>query len=375
MKILFTGGGSGGHFYPIIAVAESIRDIAREKRLLKPELYYISTDSYNARLLYDNDIFFKKVQAGKTRRYMSVKNFFDIFKTVAGVFKAIIIVFKIYPDVVFGKGGYASFPVLFAARLLRIPVVIHESDSEPGRVNAWAAKFAVRIAISYPEAAKFFPEDKVALTGNPVRKEILSTREEGAHEFLKLEVAVPLILVIGGSQGAQAINEIIIDSLPELVEKYQIIHQTGKANYETVTTTARIILEKSPHRDRYKPFDYLNDLSLRMAGSVASLVISRAGSSIFEIALWGMPSIIIPIPEKVSHDQTKNAYNYARVGACTVIEEQNLSKSILVSEIEHLMSNPKLMESMSQSAVNFSRPDAAEKIAREILTIALRHER
>ena len=160
MKILFTGGGSGGHFYPIIAIAEELRRIAKEERILDPQLYFMSTDKYNARALYDQDIIFKRAFAGKRRRYKSILNVLDLVKTGTGIVQAVWEVFKIYPDVVFGKGGYASFPALIAAKIFGIPVIIHESDSSPGRVNVWAARFARRIAISYPEAAKYFPEEK-----------------------------------------------------------------------------------------------------------------------------------------------------------------------------------------------------------------------
>ena len=149
MKILFTGGGTGGHFYPIIAIVEALYEEAVEKKVLTPKLYYMAPTKYSARELFDHDIEFIYVPAGKIRKYFSLLNFTDVFKTIWGVISAIIKMYKIYPDIVFGKGGYASFPPLFAARLLNIPIIIHESDSAPGRVNAWAAKFAKKIAISY----------------------------------------------------------------------------------------------------------------------------------------------------------------------------------------------------------------------------------
>src|SRR6185295_10926655 len=148
MKILFTGGGSGGHFYPIISVAEEIRTLSKEYRLITPQLYCMAPTPYNAAALFDNNIIYKKNYAGKLRIYFSILNFFDLFKTAWGIITSLLDVFMIYPDVVFGKGGYASFPVLFAAKILRIPVIIHESDTVPGRVNRWAAKFAYRVAIS-----------------------------------------------------------------------------------------------------------------------------------------------------------------------------------------------------------------------------------
>ncbi len=195
------------------------------------------------------------------------------------------------------------------------------------------------------------------------------------HEFLKLERDIPVIYVTGGSQGAEAVNEAILSALPELVEKYQIIHQAGDLNIKEVTQRARVALVDSPHKDRYKPYAYLNDQALRMTAGVAQLVISRAGSTIFEIALWGIPSIIIPIPEPISHDQKKNAFAYARSGAATVIEQGNLTPHLLVSEITRILSNTQLCTSMSASARGFARADAAGLVADALLNIGLSHER
>jgi len=200
MKILFTGGGSGGHFYPIIAIATEVTKVAQEKKLLKMKMYFAAPEPYDENVLFENGIEYRKVYAGKVRRYFSFMNFFDIFKTGIGILKSMWLVYSIFPDVVFGKGGYGSFPVLVAARILGIPIIIHESDSAPGRVNAWAGKFAERIAVSYASAAKYFPEDKTALTGNPTRQELLTPQKKGASEFLHLESGLPTILILGGSQ-------------------------------------------------------------------------------------------------------------------------------------------------------------------------------
>ncbi|MES2087373.1 MAG: UDP-N-acetylglucosamine--N-acetylmuramyl-(pentapeptide) pyrophosphoryl-undecaprenol N-acetylglucosamine transferase [Patescibacteria group bacterium] len=374
MKILFTGGGTGGHFYPIIAVAQSINKTVKEKRLLPPALYYMANEPYDSRALFDNNINFVKMPAGKLRRYFSLKNVVDLVRTFFGVIKSLWKVFEIYPDVIFGKGGYASFPALFAGRIFRIPIVIHESDSIPGKVNLWAGKFAQDIAVSFPEAAHYFPQEKTAYTGNPIRTDIISVSSTGAHEFLQLEKNIPIILILGGSQGSRLINETLIKILPELVEKFQIIHQTGKNNYAEVSGTTSVILEKTPLKTRYKPFEYLNEMTLRRSAGVADLVISRGGSTLFEIAAWGVPSIIIPLNEAVSHDQTSNAFNYARSGAAVVIEETNLTPHILLHEIERVLSDVNLIAKMRESATKFARVDAADIIALKLLEIGLSHE-
>lgn len=376
MKILFTGGDTGGHFYPIIAVAEALHDLVRERKILEPQLYYAAPDPYDREMLVANALTFVPTAAGKIRRYFSLLNIVDGVKTGWGILRALLRMFFLYPDVVFGKGGYVSFPTVCAARLFRIPVVIHESDAVPGRVNRWAGKFAVRIAVSWAEAAQYFPESRVAHTGNPIRKAILLPAREGAHEFLKLAHDVPVLLVLGGSQGALALNEAVLASLPQLLPHYQVVHQTGPEHLAEMSGRASVLLQNSSLTERYKPFGYLNDLALRMSAGAASLVISRAGSTIFEIAAWGLPSVLVPLPPDVAAEdhQTKNAFTYARAGACVVIEQNNLTPGLLVSEIKRILNNGDVTRKMSASARGFSRADAAKAIAEALLDIALSHE-
>ncbi len=374
MKILLTGGATGGHFYPVIAVAEELNSIARENKIVDMELYFMSPTPYNEGILFNNKIIYKKNYAGKIRRYFSILNFFDLFKTLWGVILSTWDIFMLYPDVVFGKGGYASFPALFAARILRIPVVIHESDSVPGRVNLWAGKFAERVAISYPEASNYFKKEKVAYTSNPIRKDLLIPLTANAHEFLNLKKDIPTILILGGSLGSQTINDALTEALPKLLETYQVIHQTGKTHIEETKKIAEAVLFHSSFKDRYHPYDYMDSLTLRSAAGAADLVISRSGSTIFEIAAWGVPSILIPIRESVSHDQTKNAFAYARSGAAIVIEENNLTGNILYAEVNRILQNPDITRSMRAATKEFTKPNAAHLIAEEILKIALRHE-
>src|ERR1035437_2239464 len=374
MKILLTGGGTGGHFYPIIAVAEELRAIARDNKIADLELYYMSPSPYNAGVLYNEKIIYKKNSAGKMRRYFSVLNFFDFFVTGWGIIRSVCDIFLIYPDVVFGKGGYASFPALFAARIFRIPVVIHESDSVPGKTNLWASKFAQKIAVSYPDAAVHFPKDKVAFTGNPIRKDIIMPLTTNAHAYLKLDPNLPTILILGGSQGSQIINGVIMEALSQLVKKYQIIHQVGKNNIDEVSKISEAVLFQNPQKDRYHLYDYMDGLTLRSAAGAANLVISRAGSTIFEIANWGVPSVIIPIKDSNGNHQVKNAFAYARTGAAQVIEETNLTGNIVNAEVDRILQNPDIAEKMKQASKSFIKPDAAHAIAEEIMKIALRHE-
>ena len=252
---------------------------------------------------------------------------------------------------------------------------MHESDSVPGRVTLWAGKFAKRIAVSYDQAAASFPKDRTAVTGQPIRNIIREKNPDGAFEYLKLDPNVPTILVLGGSLGAEAINDIILDSLPELVKKYQVVHQTGVNNFKQVKARADFDLSKSEFKARYIPFPFLNPLALKMAAGASTLVISRAGSAIFEIAGWGIPSIIIPITESNGDHQKKNAYNYARHGGAVVIEESNLSPTILLAEIQRFYSDKPRAQKMAAAALAFSTPDAATKIAEVLIDICLSHEK
>ena len=376
MKIVFTGGGTGGHFYPIIAVAQRVNQIIDHEKILGAKLYYISDSPYDKEMLFENGLLYERINTGKLRVYFSFKNFFDLVKILLGTMNAILKMFSIYPDVVFGKGGYASFPTIFAARILRIPVVIHESDSVPGRVNKWAGRFAKRVAVSFMEASDYFPKDRVAWTGQPIRVEIehpASRRE--ALEYFKLEEGMPVLLVLGGSQGAELINNTILDALPRLVENYQIIHQTGIKNFKMVTDRALVVLTDNQYKSRYLPIPFLNPLYLRMASGAATLIISRAGSMVFEIAFWGVPSILVPITNTNSNHQKKNAFSYARTGACSIVEEMNMTANILSSEIERITKDKKNYEQMRQNAKAFAKSGAAEKIARELVNIALSHEK
>ncbi len=376
MKILFTGGGSGGHFYPIIAVAEKLRELIDTEKIVDAQFYFMSNDPYNQTVLAEVGLQYVSVPAGKMRVYFSISNFFDIFKTAYGCLVALWKMFLIYPDVVFSKGCYASFPALMAARILRIPVIIHESDSAPGRVTAWSAKFAKRVAVSYPDVAGILDPigKRVAWTGQPIRGSIVQPTKNGAHEYLGLESHVPVIFVTGGSQGATVINDCIIQSLPQLVQKYQIIHQVGVKNIDEVKGLASVVLDTSEHKSRYKPFSYLETLGMKMASGAASVVVSRAGSTIFEIATWGLPSIIIPITVSNGDHQRKNAYNYNRAGACIVLEENNLHPVELVNALNEILGNKETYAKMSVAAHAFAKPNAALTIAQAVLEVAQIHE-
>ena len=374
MKVLFTGGGTGGHFYPIIAIAQKLH-VALEKEGLSDDVkfFYMSDTPYDEAKLAQNRIEFLKVNTGKMRRYFSLKNITDAIKTPIAAFLMIFKLFVLYPDVVVGKGGYASFPALFAARILRIPVIIHESDSAPGKVNKWAGHFAQKIAVSYPYTVQYFPKKKTAVTGNPIRNEIMTPMRDGAYELLGLEPGVPTIVVLGGSQGAQIINDAVTGALPDLLDEFQVVHQVGIQNIRDIEKVLPVMLSGNKHAERYKPLGFLSAEQIRAASGIANIIISRAGSTIFEIALWGVPSIIIPITDSNGDHQLKNAYSYARAGCAEVIEEKNLTPFLLTTEIKRLIDDPARIQQMKDAMAQFADPGAAEKIARQIVNVLVEH--
>lgn len=378
MKIVLTGGGTGGHFYPLIAVVEGIEDICNERRLLEPQFFYIGPAPFDIAALAEHDVDVRFAAAGKIARERNSFNPLQAIKTAIGSVHALFQLFSVYPDVVFSTGGYAAFPTLLAARILKIPLVIYDADAKPGRVSVWSATFARWIAVAHPDAASAFPkklQERIARTGHPIRREIEEPAREGGHEFLKLDATVPTLFILGGSQGARAINEVVLDALPTLLEKYNIVHQTGSANYDEVRGIASVALRNSQHQARYRAFALLNSLALKMAAGITSLALARAGSgTIFELASWGIPAILVPIPLDVSHDQTENAFSYARAGAAIVIEQHNLTEHVLVAEVERLMSNGDTRAKMASAAQTFARPKAGRKIAEIVLETALEHE-
>jgi UDP-N-acetylglucosamine--N-acetylmuramyl-(pentapeptide) pyrophosphoryl-undecaprenol N-acetylglucosamine transferase len=377
MKIVFTGSGTGGHFYPNIAVAEAVQKIAQEERLLAPMMYFIAPTAYDQQALFENNIQFIACPAGKVRRYFSLQNFTDIFVTITGVIRAYFILLKIYPDVVFSKGGYTSVPTVIAAHLLGLPIIIHESDSKPGKANLLAAKYAYRIAVTFDSSIALFPpklQSRIARTGIPIRTALATPLPQGAAQELGLDSSVPTILILGGSSGSKRINDTVLEGLPDLVAFANVIHQTGKELFAETESTAKVILGGNPNAARYHAFPFLTRDSIRMAAGAANLVVSRAGATtITEISLWHKPSILIPIPEAVSHDQRTNAYSYAHTGAAVVLEEHNLTPHILASEARRILSDQNVSIDMANKSMTFANADAANLIATEIIRIAKSH--
>ncbi len=369
MRIAFTGGGTGGHVTPLVAVAREVKRIAEENRLTDLELFYFGPEPALPAELAAEGVTFRHVAAGKLRAYFSVWNFVDPVWILLGLVEALWHLFTVMPDVVFSKGGYGSFPTLAIARLYRLPVIIHESDAIPGRVHRWAGRWASRVAVSFPQAAAYFPGARTALTGTPIRFPVIGGSRDEAREMFGVYSDRPLLFVIGGSQGAVIINEAVVQILAELTNQFEVIHQVGEKNLEDVRLETAPILEGG-RGAYYHPVPFLDEKGMRLAYLLADLIISRAGAtSISEIAAWGKPSIIIPIKASAQDHQRANAYAYGGHGAAIVIEEDNLTPSVLLNEIEKLMSAPAYRERFAAQARSFAHLDAARLIAEEILRL------
>jgi UDP-N-acetylglucosamine--N-acetylmuramyl-(pentapeptide) pyrophosphoryl-undecaprenol N-acetylglucosamine transferase len=370
MKLVLTGAG-GGHFYPLIAVNERVEEEVKSQKIIDIETFFFSDKEYNKNLLDEKKIKFVRIPAGKLRLYFSIQNFFDPFKSVLGFFVALWKLFIIYPDVVFVKGGYSSMPVLLAAKCLFIPIFVHESDSVPGKTTLFAGKLAKRIAVSYATATKYFNLKKTAYTGQPILEEYLPTKDKLDRKYEEYtEEKKKTILVMGGSQGSEIINNILLESLSELLEKYNIVHQVGPKNLEAVKISTEVLLKDNPNRDNYK---YFSTSDLSKYYELADVCITRAGSSLFELSAWGIPSIIIPITNSNKNHQMENASIFEKAGCSIIIEEINLKKNLFLNEIDSILEDKKKHEMMQFNNLNNFKDGAAEVIAKEIVRIGLSH--
>lgn len=366
-KILFTGGGTGGHIFPIIAVAEEMR-----KRETDLDLSYMGPSDFTSETFFkDEKIKTWYISCGKIRRYLSFSSFFanafDILvKIPFGIFQAFWIMFFTAPDLVLSKGGFGSIPVVIAAWILRIPVFMHESDVMPGLANKIGSRFSEKVFVSFPPfETGYFKKEKMIETGNPVRKKLAEGNRDEAKELFKLTYEKPVILVMGGSQGSERINDVILDALPDLLKDFEVIHQTGLAGFRRIKEESDALVE-SDLLKRYHPYFFLDERELGDAYAAADCVIGRAGSgTIFEIALVKKPSILVPLPEAAQNHQVKNAYSYAKSGACLVLEEGNFTHHFFLEKLKILLKDD--AEKMKKAAELFSKPFAANVIARYLL--------
>ena len=373
IRILVTGGGSGGHIYPLLAVLETLQETI-EKNNLKAEIRYLGASGRYHFLIAGKNISVKDIAEAKIRRYFSLRNISDAPKFIFSLFQAFWHVFWFMPDVLFSKGGPGSLPVVLACAFYRIPIFIHESDSVPGLANKSAAKYAIKIGVAFESAKQFFNSAKTVVLGNPIRASLLNNviPQQEIKKIFGFNAEEPLLLFLGGSLGSERINEFVISNLEDLLRDFQVLHQTGINNYETVKNEAGVLLKDylEEERGRYQPIGFF-EKDYKDALSAADLVISRAGGgTIFEIASFGKPSILIPLKESAADHQRLNAYEYAETQAAIVIEEKNLLPHLFINQLQDLFSQPAKLKQMGEAAKRFAKPEAAQVIAEEILGLA-----
>ena len=378
IRIVFTGGGTGGHIFPLLAVAEELFVIAREKNL-ELELTYMGPTT--GPFSFDESIFEEKgikvvgiSSESPDNSDNALSKLFSFVKVGLGLIQSLWHLWLIMPDAVFSKGGYGAVPVLLTSAAYRIPVLIHESDAIPGKINEFAQKIASKIAISFEKTIEFFPFEKTAFTGNPIRKTFFEPgNKEEALKFFGFDPGKKTIFVYGGSQGAKKLNDLILAMLPKTITEYQMIHQCGTGNYPEISREAEFLLRgQSPeNRSKYRLYGFMNEEEIKQAYSACDLIVSRAGSgSIFEIASFGKPSILIPLSTAARDHQRENAYAFAKNGAALVYEENNLKSNLFYEGMNHLFNNPSKMEQMSLLAKQFAKPKAGAIIAKELLSIS-----
>lgn len=339
-KIVLTGGGTAGHVTPNIALIPTLQSLGYD-------ITYIgSYDGIEKRLIEDFNIPYYGVSTGKFRRYMDPKNLTDPFRVIKGYAEAHKILKKLKPDIIFSKGGFVSVPVVRAAASLKIPCIIHESDLTPGLANKLCIPVADKVCCNFPETMKYIPDDKAILTGSPIREELSKGDKIAALEMCGFTANQPVILVIGGSLGANAINEAIRKCLPKLLVDFQVVHICGKDKIDN-------ILLNTPG---YKQFEYVK-AELKDLFAMADLVISRAGANaICELLALRVPNLLIPLPAKSSRgDQILNAHSFEAQGFSMVLEEQDLDESTFLDKVHELyFTRESFIQTMSKSGMHDS---------------------
>lgn len=323
-KIVLTGGGTAGHVTPNIALLPALKEAGYEIA------YVGSYDGIEKKLIGDFDIPYTGISTGKFRRYLDIKNLTDPFRVIKGYREARKYLKEYAPDVVFSKGGFVSVPVVRAAHSLKIPCIIHESDMTPGLANKLCIPVAHMVCCNFPETLKLLPEEKAVLTGSPIRKELTQGNKIAGLDMCGFTGNKPVIMVIGGSLGANNVNKAVRDALPQLLEDFQVVHLCGKDKVDN-------LLLNTPG---YKQFEYVK-AELKDLFAMADIVISRAGANaICELLALKKPNILIPLPAASSRgDQILNAKSFESQGFSIVVDEEVLTTKLLVDKVQELYFN------------------------------------
>ena len=351
-KIIMTGGGTAGHVTPNIALMPALKEAGYDIE------YIGSVNGMEKDLIQATGVPYHGISSGKLRRYFDWKNFSDPFRVIKGYGQAISLMKKIKPDVVFSKGGFVSVPVVLAAKHCHIPAIIHESDITPGLANRIAIKGAKKVCCNFPETMKYLPSDKAVLTGSPIRRELFSGNADNALKLCKFpDHNKPVLLIIGGSLGSKIVNEAVRKVLPELLEKFYIIHLCGKGNLDNPLTGTI----------GYAQFEYASS-ELTDMFALADMAISRAGAnSICELLALHKPNILIPLSAAASRgDQVLNAKSFKKQGFSFVLEEEELTADSLLNAVKEVYENrDKYISAMSQSGQMDSIGTIVELINKE----------
>lgn len=320
-RIVLTGGGTGGHVTPNIALLPSLREHDFD-------IHYIgSFEGMEKELITEYGIPYYGISTGKFRRYFDMKNFTDPFRVMKGYLDARKILKKLQPDIIFSKGGFVSVPVVRAAHSLDIPCIIHESDMSPGLANKLCIPVADKICCNFPETLQQLPENKAILTGSPIREELFKGDKKIAMKLCGFNDEKPVIMVIGGSLGAAAVNKAIRDALPKLLADFQVLHICGKGKIDNLLLNV----------PGYKQFEFVR-AALKDMFALADIVISRAGANaICEILALRKPNILIPLSGAGSRgEQSQNAQSFESQGFSMVINEDDLIDSVLMDKVHNL---------------------------------------
>jgi len=377
MRIIVSGGGTGGHISPVLAVIKEL-----QQRDSSIEILYIgSTDGLESKIIPQTGINFRSIPCGKFRRYHHnqilnfidpttiLKNAKDMFKYMSGTQEAKEIIKEYDPDVVFTKGGYVSLPVGKGAIALGYPLVIHESDSVLGMSNRMLAKSADKVCVAYPiDAYAGNNIDNFVYTGNPIRDDIKDGSKGRAIKEFSLDKNVPVVMVIGGSQGSYIINKMIADSWPKLLSKYQVIHVSGERDYDWLYYKSQKL--DSTLRKNYHLYNFLSG-DLKDAYSASDIVISRAGNNVIaELAALSKPTILIPLSSSANNHQMVNAQILSQAGAALLMFQEHLTPAKLIRQLELLFESDKELETLANHISSFAKKDAAKLVAEEIYNLA-----
>lgn len=350
MRVMLTGGGTGGHIYPALSVAGC---------LTGEELLYVGTaEGPEAEIVPRAGLTFRSVPSRKLARGGSPLTLVGAMGVSAlGVLRAASLLREWRPDVVLGTGGYASVGVMLAAAFLRIPTVIHEANAVPGRVNRLLARLCTRVAVTYAATQNCFPAQKTVVTGMPVRPDLLQADPRRAYERYGLDPNTPVLLVSGGSGGAQTLNRAVIQALPLLAGSgLQVVHQTGKNLFEGV----RAEVPEPPAW--YHPLPYVEDMPSLLAA--ATIVLCRAGSStLAEVTALGLPAVVVPYPFAVADHQTGNARALADAGAAILVKDAELTGERLHQEVTGLLADPTRLATLRERCRAQGNPEAARVVA------------